>query len=99
MDKQAKVGRMAKYSSLTVDWFGRVAIFLVLIAVLGFTQNLYGLDVRLSANAPRVQVRLVVFDSLPRISWRKLVNFAHALWDSSSSHEEACREGQKRAIG
>ncbi len=105
MDMQTKINKITKYSTLAVNWAGKTAILFALIAVLGFTQNLYGVDVRLSANTPMVQVQFIVFDSLPRVSWRKLVNFTDGLFHSPSSHdahdshEEACRENPKRQLG
>ncbi len=98
MDMRAKINRITKYSALAVAWIGKTVILFALVAVLGFTQNLYGIDVRLSPKAPMVQIQVIVFDSLPRVSWRKLVNFTKGLFHAGSSHEQACRESQKQDV-
>ena len=96
MNVQTKASRLANYSAVAVGWMGRAAILFLLIAVLGFTQNLYGVDVRVGPNAPVVQVRVVVFNSMQHGTWRRFVNFTRSLFHSSPSREEACAEGKPR---
>ena len=99
MDVRTKIGKITKYSVLAAGWVGKAAILFILIAVLAFTQNLYGIDVRLRSTAPMVQVHVVVFDSVPRVSWRKFVNFAGNLFHSDSAPDQACREARKQQVG
>jgi hypothetical protein len=99
MDMPTKINKITKFSTLAIAWIGKAAIFFVLVAVLGFTQNLYGVDVRLSTNTPMVQVRVILSDSMPHPSWRKVVNFTHSMFHPAAAHEQACRENQKQNVG
>ena len=91
MDVRTQVGKITNFSGAAIGWAGKAAILFILVAVLGFTQNLYGIDVHLSAKAPMVRVEVVVFDSMPRVSWYKFVNFINSLMHSSHSNDQACR--------
>ena len=100
----AQINKIAKFSTLAAVWAGKGAIVFILFAILGYTQGWYAVDVQLRSSTPMVQVNLVVFDSMPRLSWRKLVNFGGAWFHSSSpsapaGHEQACRQNQKQPVG
>ena len=93
---------ITRYATLAAVWAGKSAIALILVAVLGFTQGLYRVDVRFNAGTPQVQ--LVVLESLPHLYWHKLLHFAKGLFGSSqavmpNSHDQACHQSQKQQIG
>ncbi|HEX7645512.1 MAG TPA: hypothetical protein VF472_25190 [Burkholderiaceae bacterium] len=100
MDAQTGIVKTTKFLSLALAWTGKGAIVFLLIAVLGYTLGLYGLDVQLRPSTPTVQVHLIVFDSMPRLSWRKLIGLFHSLSPSGpAGHEQACRQNQKQPVG
>jgi|GEM_PF-6068825 hypothetical protein len=103
MDSQAQVRQITKYSSVLALWVGKTAIVLALVAILGYTQGLYGVDVQLRSTTPMVQVHLIVSESMPHLSWRRLLNLGggmlHASPVAPASHEQVCRQGQKQQIG
>jgi hypothetical protein len=104
MDVQKQVDKITKLAVLAGAWAGKFVIVLILIAVLGYAQGFYGVDVQLRSSTPIVQVHVVLFNGMPRLSWRKLVNFTGGLFHASSpsapaSHEQACRQSQKQQVG
>jgi hypothetical protein len=104
MDAQAQVNQITKYSSRIAIWVGKSATVLALVAILGYTQGLYGVDLQLRSNTPMVQVHLIVADSMPRLSWRRLLNLSGGMLHASSpsapaAHEQACRQSQKQQVG
>lgn len=104
MDAQAQVKQITHYSSSLAIWVGKSAIVLALVAILGYTQGLYGVDVQLRSTTPLVQVHLMMADSMSRLSWRHLLNLSGGMLHSSSpsapaSHEQACRQSQKQQVG
>ena len=91
MNEQTRYSRLAKYSTTAAGWVGKSLIVLTLLAALGFTQNFYGFDVRLNNGAPMVEVRLVLLNKMPHVSWHKAADFLGRLFHIQQPAQQACR--------
>jgi hypothetical protein len=81
--------KIIKYAGSAFGVFSKVVVAFVLVAIV---HDYYGLEMRLSADAPMLQVHLVIFENAPRLSVQRFVNYVGSFFKQPHSGQAACRQ-------
>jgi len=81
--------KITKYAGSAFGAFSKVVVALALVAIV---HDYYGIELRLSADAPMLQVHLIVFENAPRLSFQRFVNYVGGFFKPPHSGQAACRQ-------
>ncbi len=89
MNLNSSHSKITKYAGSAFGAFSKVVVALALVTIV---HDYYGIDVRLSSDAPMLQVHLIVFENAPRLSFQRFVNYVGGFFKQPHSGQAACRQ-------